>query len=99
MQLDGRALFTSARTQNCHRVVKCQKTVGQAAGDLCAAYVKAGLLDVSIDDLPFERIAVPSNPTERLMNLRKHVFHNCLSHLPADVLGIVGDSWSGKGKG
>lgn len=72
--------------------------VFKATGDLYSAYVKAGLLGVSIDDLPFERIAVPSNPTERLMNLRKHVFHNCLPHLPAEAIANVSDGRIGKGK-
>lgn len=39
-----------------------------------------------IHDLLFSQIPDPSGITQRIMNNRKHVFHNCLHYLPKEIL-------------
>lgn len=57
-------------------------SVYRQTGEAFRIYESARHGDVSIAELPFSRIEQPTRDVERKMNRHKHVFHNCLPHLP-----------------
>lgn len=60
-------------------------SVYRQTGEAFRLYESAGHPDVLIRDLPFSRIETRRN-IEQKMNRYNHVFHNCLPHLPREIL-------------